>query len=262
MHRGYDDRHNDRHDHHHHDRHDRHHDQHDRHNAAQDRRGAFKQKGIQARSMDDSNVNGPYGKQGRTHLKRGSSETNLANDFLGVPNKDRSSSKYSLIDKFADVSKAISDKYETPKDSKNRPKSPFSLFKKKGSRDPSPAPALKKRMAQPAQVSSSEYSEESESDSMTPASHSRKPIKKTMSDTSYGSENLESEGDIQELEAYMDVIDEYYYGVRVFPGQDPTHVYVGWVTPGFHSYSNVFDMKRIRNVVICQMDYEHQIKSR
>lgn len=26
-------------------------------------------------------------------------------------------------------------------------------------------------------------------------------------------------------------VDEYYYGVRIFPGQDPANVWVGWVTP-------------------------------
>jgi ryanodine receptor 2 len=30
-----------------------------------------------------------------------------------------------------------------------------------------------------------------------------------------------------------DQIDEYYYGVRIFPGQDPTSVWVGWVSSIF-----------------------------
>uniref|UniRef100_A0A914PXF9 B30.2/SPRY domain-containing protein n=1 Tax=Panagrolaimus davidi TaxID=227884 RepID=A0A914PXF9_9BILA len=36
-------------------------------------------------------------------------------------------------------------------------------------------------------------------------------------------------------------IDEYYYGVRIFPGQDPANVWVGWVTPQYHSYSTTFN---------------------
>jgi len=34
----------------------------------------------------------------------------------------------------------------------------------------------------------------------------------------------ESESDFRELEMNMDIIDEYYYGVRIFPGQDPSQV--------------------------------------
>lgn len=36
-------------------------------------------------------------------------------------------------------------------------------------------------------------------------------------------------------------IDEYYYGVRIFPGQDLSNVWVGWVTPQFHAYDKLFD---------------------
>jgi len=35
---------------------------------------------------------------------------------------------------------------------------------------------------------------------------------------------MESESDFRELETNMDIIDEYYYGVRIFPGQDPSQV--------------------------------------
>ena len=83
-----------------------------------------------------------------------------------------------------------------------------------------------------------------------------------MSEASYSSEMLESETDIAELEACMDVIDEYYYGIRILPGQDPASVYVGWISSGFHQQSDTFDMKQIRNVVVCTLDYENQIKSR
>ena len=238
-----------------------------------DRRSQFKQKGPQARSMDDTHLHVErYGKSG---MHRGSSDTNLAAEFLAVPEKEKSGSKFSLIDKFADVSKAIQDKQGT----KNRSKSPFAIFKKNKSRDPSPVPLMhsKKAMKEgdkmrtlPAriQASSSEYSEESESESipiineMVGAHGGRKPLKKTMSETSYGSEAFESETDLTDLEAQLDIIDEYYYGVRIFPGQDPAHVYVGWVTPGFHAHTAEFDMKHIRNVVVCTVDQDHMVRSR
>ena len=224
--------------------------------------------------MDDSNVDSQTGhKKGK--LRRRSSETNLAADFLTIPpDKEKSASKFSLIDKFADASKAISDKQKT--------KLPFSLFKKAKSREPSPAPERRKKLKAveafaarsktiPAkiQVSSSEYSEESETESLgigldinVEQVRKQHALKKTMSDASYGSEAVESESDMHELEAAMDYIDEYYYGVRIFPGQDPTHVYVGWVTSGFHMYGSTFDMKKIRNVVVCSLDYEYKLTSR
>lgn len=86
--------------------------------------------------------------------------------------------------------------------------------------------------------------------------------KKRDSQASYTSEMMESEADYRELEMNVDIIDEYYYGVRIFPGQDPSQVYVGWVTPHFHMFSSTFDMKKIRNVVVCSLDMDNQIKSR
>jgi len=48
--------------------------------------------------------------------------------------------------------------------------------------------------------------------------------KKRDSQASYTSDMMESESDFRELETNMDIIDEYYYGVRIFPGQDPSQV--------------------------------------
>src|SRR4051794_13180070 len=39
------------------------------------------------------------------------------------------------------------------------------------------------------------------------------------------------------MQEFGDQVDEYYFGVRIFPGQDPAQVWVGWVTPHYHSYS-------------------------
>ena len=219
--------------------------------------------------MDDSSVDAAaHGNAKKLH--RHASETNLAADFLTIPqDREKTGSKFSLIDKFADVSKAISDKQTQ----RLAAKSPFSLFKKSKSREPSPAPDRKNKKGKdpygrnlPAkiQISSSEYSEESETESLgVGLDHRKQPvIKKTMSDASYGSENLESEAEIQEMEAAMDYIDEYYYGVRIFPGQDPTNIFIGWVSPGFHASGESFDMKTIRNVVVCTLDFDYKVVSR
>ena len=183
------------------------------------------------------------------------------------------------MDKFADVSK----------------KSPFSLFKKQKSRDPSPQMKVETRkktqfdehfMAAsrnvkpiPIRQSQSDISEEVESEAMDREFHFEAPatlvppefgniegpnkqFRKTFSELSYQSEGLESETDMAEVEALMDMIDEYYYGVRIFPGQDPSNVYIGWVTPGFHMYASEFEMKKSRHVVVCTLDMDYKIKSR
>lgn len=48
----------------------------------------------------------------------------------------------------------------------------------------------------------------------------------------------------------LDLIDEYFYGLRIFPGQDPQHVYVGWVTPNFKHFDKTFDTAKIRKVTL------------
>ena len=227
--------------------------------------------------MDDSSVE-TLDKHEVSNLRRHESETNI----LLVP--DKVTSKHSIIDKFADVSKAISEK-----NSNRRGKSPFSLFKKSKSRDPSPlgihaissgtgtdhSSTLPASLPAKIQMSSSEYSEDEDSDSLalgpaisishapggTGTGHHHHGMKKSSSMASYGSE-LESEPEGQDLEANLDIIDEYYYGVRIFPGQDPSQIYIGWVTPQYHNHCNQFDMKKVRNVVVCSLDVDYQIRSR
>ncbi|XP_043930092.1 ryanodine receptor 3 [Protopterus annectens] len=45
-------------------------------------------------------------------------------------------------------------------------------------------------------------------------------------------------------------ITTFFYSVRVFGGQDPSSVWVGWVTPDYHCYSNKFDLNRNRTVTV------------
>ncbi|XP_064490365.1 ryanodine receptor-like isoform X2 [Ornithodoros turicata] len=46
----------------------------------------------------------------------------------------------------------------------------------------------------------------------------------------------------------LDLVDEYFYGVRVLPGQDPSHVYCGWVTTSYRFYDKSFDTNKVRKV--------------
>ena len=39
-------------------------------------------------------------------------------------------------------------------------------------------------------------------------------------------------------------------------------VYIGWITPHFRMSMSSFDMKKIRNVVVCTLDQDNAIKSR
>ncbi|XP_072558334.1 ryanodine receptor 1-like isoform X2 [Paramormyrops kingsleyae] len=51
----------------------------------------------------------------------------------------------------------------------------------------------------------------------------------------------------------MDIIlntTTYYYAVRVFAGQEPSGVWVGWVTPDYHQHDPHFDLSKVRNVTV------------
>ncbi|XP_056284489.1 ryanodine receptor 3 [Pseudoliparis swirei] len=45
-------------------------------------------------------------------------------------------------------------------------------------------------------------------------------------------------------------ISTYYHSVRVFAGQDPASVWVGWVTPDYHYYSKNFSLNKTRTVTV------------
>ncbi|XP_051788410.1 ryanodine receptor 1-like isoform X7 [Erpetoichthys calabaricus] len=42
----------------------------------------------------------------------------------------------------------------------------------------------------------------------------------------------------------------YYYSVRIFAGQEPSGVWVGWVTPDYHQYDLSFEISKIRSVTV------------
>ncbi|KAK4873043.1 hypothetical protein RN001_015072 [Aquatica leii] len=58
----------------------------------------------------------------------------------------------------------------------------------------------------------------------------------------------------------LKLINEYFYGVRIFPGQDPTHVYVGWVTTQYHLHTKDFNQNQVQKAsVIIVDDYDRVI---
>ncbi|XP_023317849.1 ryanodine receptor isoform X1 [Trichogramma pretiosum] len=54
----------------------------------------------------------------------------------------------------------------------------------------------------------------------------------------------------------LKLMNEYFYGVRIFPGQDPTHVYVGWVTSQYHLHSKEFNLSKVRKASVSVISHE------
>lgn len=55
---------------------------------------------------------------------------------------------------------------------------------------------------------------------------------------------------------------QYYYSVRIFAGQEPSEVWVGWVTPDFHMYDLNFDLSKVRTVTVTVGDDKGNIHDR
>ncbi|XP_073652919.1 ryanodine receptor 1 [Tursiops truncatus] len=53
----------------------------------------------------------------------------------------------------------------------------------------------------------------------------------------------------------------YYYSVRVFAGQEPSCVWVGWVTPDYHQHDMNFDLSKVRVVTVTMGDEQGNIHS-
>uniref|UniRef100_A0A8D2QHR4 Ryanodine receptor 2 n=1 Tax=Zonotrichia albicollis TaxID=44394 RepID=A0A8D2QHR4_ZONAL len=52
---------------------------------------------------------------------------------------------------------------------------------------------------------------------------------------------------------------KYYYSVRIFPGQEPANVWVGWITSDFHQYDTSFDLDRVRTVTVTLGDEKGKV---
>uniref|UniRef100_A0A8B9QEE5 Ryanodine receptor 2 n=1 Tax=Apteryx owenii TaxID=8824 RepID=A0A8B9QEE5_APTOW len=52
---------------------------------------------------------------------------------------------------------------------------------------------------------------------------------------------------------------DYYYSVRIFPGQEPANVWVGWITSDFHQYDTTFDLDRVRTVTVTLGDEKGKV---
>lgn len=55
---------------------------------------------------------------------------------------------------------------------------------------------------------------------------------------------------------------QYYYSVRVLPGQEPFNVWVGWVTSNFHHHGATFDPDRVHTVTVTLGDDSGKVQDR
>ena len=55
---------------------------------------------------------------------------------------------------------------------------------------------------------------------------------------------------------------QYYHSVRVFAGQDPACVWVGWVTPDYHYHSKHFNLNKTRTVTVTLGDERGRVHER
>ncbi|XP_030255117.1 ryanodine receptor 2 isoform X5 [Sparus aurata] len=51
----------------------------------------------------------------------------------------------------------------------------------------------------------------------------------------------------------------HYYSVRIFPGQEPSSVWVGWVTSDFHQHDPGFDLHNVRTVTVTLGDEKGKV---
>lgn len=87
-------------------------------------------------------------------------------------------------------------------------------------------------------------------------------MQKQMTASNLGGQNIESSGNEMFDAECLKLINEYFYGVRIYPGQDPTHVYVGWVTTQFNLHTKEFNRNKVRHAAIMMEDDFGQIIER
>ncbi len=141
---------------------------------------------------------------------------------------------------------SIFNKITKKEDKSSRSKSPFNLLNKK-SKEASPVQSSRTKSAA---ADKSKFSRSSEFGIKTPPQNLAAQIPKPQTqqfkptpmtpnfDENVGFSETDSsspllEADDLELQAIIDYVDEYYYGVRIFPGQDLGKVFIGWATSRF-----------------------------
>lgn len=55
---------------------------------------------------------------------------------------------------------------------------------------------------------------------------------------------------------------QYYYAVRILPGQEPFNVWIGWVTSDFHQHGSTFDTDNVGTVTVTLGDDSGKVQER
>ncbi len=55
---------------------------------------------------------------------------------------------------------------------------------------------------------------------------------------------------------------QYYYSVRVLPGQEPFNMWVGWVTSDFRQHDMMFDPDSVQTVTVTLGDESGKVLER
>ncbi|MFT7807285.1 ryanodine receptor 2 isoform X1 [Arapaima gigas] len=88
-------------------------------------------------------------------------------------------------------------------------------------------------------------------------------LKRTKPDfsTNHSSPRLSAEvlADERDDYEYLMQTSTYYYSVRIFPGQEPSSVWVGWVTSDFHQHDTAFDLEKVRTVTVTLGDEKGKV---
>ncbi|XP_072031407.1 LOW QUALITY PROTEIN: ryanodine receptor 2-like [Amphiura filiformis] len=130
-----------------------------------------------------------------------------------------------------------------------------------GRRSPGATDSMKKRGrlkspdASPPGTLGNEYgglSPPSENASSAGSDHYGRPKLAKLNSMGSSFENFKSVdvmSDISEVDSIdVAMATKYYFAVRVFPGQDPADVNVGWVTPSYHHHNSAFDLRKTQEV--------------
>ena len=70
-------------------------------------------------------------------------------------------------------------------------------------------------------------------------------------------ENQQAEGENSQPQMdaeTLELLNEYFYGVRIFPGQEPNLVYIGWVTTQYHTHTKDFAQDMVRVATVQKLD--------
>ncbi|XP_023805329.1 ryanodine receptor 2 isoform X2 [Oryzias latipes] len=87
-------------------------------------------------------------------------------------------------------------------------------------------------------------------------------LKRNKTDSSsHQSAHLSEEAGSDDREGYELLLHTsvYYYSVRIFPGQEPSSVWVGWVTSDFHQYDPGFELHKVRTVTVTLGDEKGKV---